>query len=64
MGYKNKKSLVKQIEENLTNKLAIGESKHQAKRTEEGIKGTDILILLFLNQLTCRTQQNLYVFLH
>ena len=37
MGYKNKKSLVKQIEENLTNKLAIGESKHQAKRTEEGI---------------------------
>ena len=39
MGYKNKKSLVKQIEENLTNKLAIGESKHQAKRTEEGIKG-------------------------
>lgn len=39
MGYKNKKSLVKQIEENLTNKLAIGESKHQAKRTEEGIRG-------------------------
>ena len=38
MGHKNKESLTRQIEKEYKSMIAFGESKHEAKRSDEGIK--------------------------
>ena len=40
MAHKNKKSLIRQVQERLDSMLAIGQSKHQDKK--EGITGEKI----------------------